>query len=97
MLFRSAHHRAPPRSPCAHAPPTPLAPQERLLLRGETSGRTDDNEATILKRFATFKEQSLPVVALLEEKGVMSKIDASADPDEVFVASCAAYDKAAAA
>ena len=27
---------------------------ERLLERGKTSGRTDDNEATIRKRFDTF-------------------------------------------
>lgn len=27
---------------------------ERLLVRGKTSGRSDDNEATIRKRFDTF-------------------------------------------
>lgn len=34
----------------------------RLLARGETSGRADDNEDTIVKRFRTFVEQSKPVI-----------------------------------
>ena len=34
----------------------------RLLNRGKTSGRADDNEETIVKRFRTFKEQSQPVI-----------------------------------
>jgi adenylate kinase family enzyme len=36
--------------------------EKRLLKRGETSGRSDDNMATILKRFDTFLQESLPVV-----------------------------------
>ena len=28
---------------------------ERILKRGETSGRSDDNEETVAKRFDTFK------------------------------------------
>ena len=38
------------------------AMRERLLERGMTSGRTDDNEETIVKRFRTFVEQSQPVI-----------------------------------
>jgi adenylate kinase len=34
--------------------------ERRLLKRGETSGRADDNAETIRKRFHTFVEQSLP-------------------------------------
>lgn len=36
--------------------------RERLLARGQTSGRADDNEETIVKRFRTFVEQSKPVI-----------------------------------
>ena len=36
--------------------------RERLLERGKTSGRADDNEETIVKRFHTFVEQSKPVI-----------------------------------
>ena len=35
---------------------------ERLLTRGATSGRADDNMDTIKKRFSTFQNSSLPVV-----------------------------------
>ncbi|KAH8117150.1 UMP-CMP kinase [Phellopilus nigrolimitatus] len=34
----------------------------RLLHRGETSGREDDNVESIRKRFHTYKEQTLPVI-----------------------------------
>ena len=69
--------------------------QARLLERGKTSGRTDDNLATIKKRFETFEGQSKPVVKLLDAKGLVATIDASASPDDVFVATCAAVDKVA--
>lgn len=36
--------------------------RERLLARGQSSGRADDNEETIVKRFHTFLEQSKPVI-----------------------------------
>lgn len=35
--------------------------QKRLLNRGKTSGRSDDNEESIKKRFKTFVETSMPV------------------------------------
>lgn len=37
--------------------------QKRLLKRGETSGRADDNVESIKKRFKTFEETSMPVVS----------------------------------
>lgn len=37
--------------------------EKRLLKRGETSGRSDDNLETIMKRFETFQKESLPVIA----------------------------------
>ena len=36
--------------------------KERLLARGKTSGRDDDNIDTIMKRFQTFKSQTQPFV-----------------------------------
>ena len=35
---------------------------ERLMERGKTSGRVDDNEETIRKRFHTFQQATLPVI-----------------------------------
>ncbi len=58
--------------------------EERLLKRGQTSGRSDDNEATIRKRFRTFVETSMPVVEYFEAKGKVRRIDATQSVEEVF-------------
>ena len=41
---------------------------ERLMKRGETSGRVDDNAETIKKRLQTFHEHSRPVVCHYEQR-----------------------------
>ena len=58
--------------------------QERLLNRGKTSGRSDDNIESIKKRFRTFVETSMPVVDLYEKEGRVVKCDATKSPDEVY-------------
>lgn len=58
--------------------------ETRLLKRGETSGRADDNEESIRKRFRTFVETSMPVVETYERQGRVVKIDATPPPAEVF-------------
>ena len=45
--------------------------EERLLKRGETSGRSDDNSETIKKRFQTFIGKTLPVI---EYYGNLNKV-----------------------
>ncbi|KAF5391760.1 hypothetical protein D9757_001627 [Collybiopsis confluens] len=51
---------------------------ERLLERGKTSGREDDNEESIKKRFNTYKEQTMPVIEHYERLGKVIQIDSSA-------------------
>lgn len=58
--------------------------EARLLERGKTSGRSDDNAESIRKRFRTFIETSMPVVDLYEREGRVVRVDASAAPDSVF-------------
>jgi adenylate kinase family enzyme len=58
---------------------------KRLLKRGETSGRADDNEETIRKRFKTFLEQSLPVKDRYTPLGKCFSISAVPPPEEVFL------------
>jgi hypothetical protein len=60
--------------------------EARLLKRGETSGRSDDNAATIRKRFDTFVSQSMPVISHYEQLGKCHRISAIPTPDEVFEA-----------
>ena len=59
---------------------------ERLLNRGKTSGRSDDNAESIKKRFQTFVETSMPVVEYFEKEGKVVKISAIKSPDEVYEA-----------
>lgn len=56
----------------------------RLLKRGETSGRIDDNRETIGKRLLTFHEQTTPILGHYGKQGKVITIDANRAPDEVF-------------
>jgi hypothetical protein len=58
--------------------------EERLLKRGQTSGRADDNAETIRKRFKTFVEQSKPVIDHYIMLGKCHNISAVDAPDAVF-------------
>ncbi|CDH57586.1 uridylate kinase [Lichtheimia corymbifera JMRC:FSU:9682] len=56
----------------------------RLLKRGESSGRVDDNIESIKKRFQTFKETSYPVIEYYEQKGKAFKVNAEQSKEEVY-------------
>lgn len=58
--------------------------QKRLLERGKTSGRADDNAESIKKRFKTFVETSMPVVDYFEKQGRVVKVNATKSPEEVY-------------
>ncbi|KAM0789194.1 bifunctional uridylate/adenylate kinase [Microbotryomycetes sp. NB124-2] len=57
---------------------------ERLLERGKTSGRDDDNAESITKRFRTFIETSMPVVDYYREMGKVVDIDSSKAIPDVY-------------
>lgn len=57
---------------------------ERLLNRGKTSGRSDDNEESIKKRFKTFVETSMPVVEYFEKQDKVVRIKAVRKPEEIY-------------
>ncbi|VUZ48361.1 unnamed protein product [Hymenolepis diminuta] len=67
--------------------------KQRLLKRGETSGRADDNEATIVQRLKIFEEKTAPVIDHYTKKGKVIKIDASNTIDEVFKVVVEEFDK----
>lgn len=58
--------------------------EKRLLERGKTSGRADDNAESIRKRFRTFVETSMPVVDRYESENRVVKVDATPPPDRVY-------------
>ncbi|PGH27823.1 hypothetical protein AJ80_00373 [Polytolypa hystricis UAMH7299] len=57
---------------------------ERLLKRGETSGRDDDNIDSIRKRFRVFEETSMPVVNHYEKEGKVMSVSSVGGKSEVY-------------
>lgn len=58
---------------------------QRLLERGKSSGRVDDNEETIKKRLTTFHNQTTPVIDYYDKQNKVCKIKAEDSIDAVFV------------
>lgn len=67
--------------------------EARLLDRGKTSGRTDDNLDSIRKRFKTFEVDTSQVIDLYRSRGRVVNINSDRSPDEVFVEVSAALAK----
>lgn len=60
---------------------------KRLLLRGETSGRSDDtNESVIRKRYAVYKNETEPVAEHYKQLGKLEVIKGEGTVDEIFQA-----------
>jgi len=55
----------------------------RLLERGKTSGREDDNVESIKKRFLTYKSTTMPVIEYYDNQGKVAEIDSSGSVEEV--------------
>mmetsp|Transcript_59500 Transcript_59500/g.141676 ORF Transcript_59500/g.141676 Transcript_59500/m.141676 type:complete len:280 (+) Transcript_59500:117-956(+) len=57
---------------------------KRLLERGKTSGRSDDNAETVEKRLVTYEEQTQPVLDYFAQKGLLRRIDGERPPEKVW-------------
>lgn len=57
---------------------------KRLLERGKTSGRADDNIESIKKRFGTFFDTSMPVVDYYGSQGKVVKLRCDESVDVVY-------------
>lgn len=57
---------------------------DRLLKRGITSGRSDDNLETITKRLAVYETQTTPVSDFYKKLGKYSSIQGMGTVDEIF-------------
>lgn len=56
---------------------------KRLLHRGQTSGRTDDNEDTIKKRLHVFNDHSKPVIDHYSKLGKVCRIEANRPVEKI--------------
>ncbi len=57
---------------------------KRILSRGKTSGRNDDNLETIRKRFDVYEKQTKPIIGFYKNIGKYAEIDGMGTMEEVF-------------
>ena len=57
---------------------------KRLLLRGQQSGRADDNEETIKKRLVVYHSQTQPLIAWYKQEGLHHHINGSGTLERIF-------------
>ena len=57
---------------------------KRILLRGQMSGRADDNEETARKRLEVYHNQTSPLKAYYEEQGKYRAINGLGSIDDIF-------------
>ncbi|GBG34782.1 Adenylate kinase [Hondaea fermentalgiana] len=57
--------------------------ERRLLERGKTSGRSDDNLESIKKRFRTYQEETMPIIQHFQGQNKCFKINADRSKDVI--------------
>lgn len=57
--------------------------KKRLILRGEVSGRSDDNQEVIVKRIAEYKSKTEPVANYYANNGKLVKINGLGSIEEI--------------
>jgi len=57
---------------------------KRLLLRGQQSGRADDNEETIKKRLVIYHSQTQPLIEWYKKEGLHHHINGLGELDRIF-------------
>jgi len=60
----------------------------RLINRGKTSGRADDNEETIQKRLNVYKNQTSPLIEWYTSEGLCHSINGIGSLEEIEAALC---------
>ena len=65
---------------------------KRLLLRGQQSGRADDNEETIKKRLVVYRQQTQPLIEWYRQEGLHHHIDGLGELERIFGDICSVID-----
>ena len=61
---------------------------ERMLERGKTSGRADDNLDSIKHRFVEYEAKTRPVLDFYESKGNLYKVNGVGEIQQIFKSLC---------
>ena len=67
----------------------------RLLERGKTSGRSDDNEESIRKRLVTYENSTRPIIEYFRSIGKVREVDSHRPPDDVYAEVAVHFNNAA--
>ncbi len=67
---------------------------DRLIKRGQTSGRADDNEETIKRRLVVYHEQTAPLKDYYKEEGSYRHINGFGELERIFADICKAIEEA---
>ena len=65
---------------------------KRLILRGQQSGRADDNEETIKKRLVVYHSQTQPLIEWYKKEGIHYHINGLGELDRIFADICQVID-----
>ena len=58
--------------------------KKRIAIRAKTSGRSDDNAESLLKRFDTFEKETMPIIKYYESINKLNRYSGEESIDEVF-------------
>ena len=65
---------------------------KRLVLRGQQSGRADDNEETIKKRLTVYHQQTMPLIEWYKREGLHHHINGLGELERIFSDICNVID-----
>ena len=65
---------------------------ERLINRGKTSGRADDNEETIAKRLGVYHSQTMSLIEWYEKEGLRNAVKGHGSLEEINANLCVVID-----
>ena len=65
---------------------------QRLLKRGEISGRSDDNAETIQKRLNVYHQQTEPLMQWYQQEGIRHQVEGTGTIDDIFGRICTVID-----
>ena len=68
---------------------------ERILERGKSSGRTDDNLESILKRFRVYNEETSQVINYFKGFNKLVQVNSEGQVEDIFAQLSLAFDKLA--
>jgi adenylate kinase len=67
---------------------------KRLLGRGASSGRSDDQDMSVIEnRIEVYRSKTEPLADYFRKKGVYSPVDGMGTVEEIFIRICTAIDK----